>query len=103
MVHAENVSPFPFFSLSCLGLADNALSDDGIQRLTAPLRMFGKGATSLQYLVLAGKWLGQNPSLQQCFPVFSVGITIIFHQCTNWLIFIKTSKYFYISNLHSRV
>ncbi|XP_064624968.1 leucine-rich repeat-containing protein 42-like [Lineus longissimus] len=40
--------------LTCLGLADNALTDDGVQRLTAPLRMFGKGPTSLRYLILSG-------------------------------------------------
>lgn len=51
-------SHFPFLgSLVKLFIGANCLSDAGLQRLTAPVRVMKKGLENLQLLELSGKFI----------------------------------------------
>ncbi|XP_038068201.1 leucine-rich repeat-containing protein 42-like [Patiria miniata] len=58
-------------SLTRLGLASNSLSDVGIQRLTAPLRVMRRGPRKLGILDLAGNNLISDKSAGQYLTVFT--------------------------------
>ncbi|KAK0146268.1 Leucine-rich repeat-containing protein 42 [Merluccius polli] len=74
-------------SLVKLFIGGNCLSDIGLQRLTAPVRMFKKGLDNLQLLDLSGQLLSSCPPIISAFKVQNLyvknnSITCNNHWCT---------------------
>ena len=69
-----------------LGLQDNALSDEGIRRMTSPIRMFKKGPLNLHKIDISGsqsKW-HEIHVVQSCqFPQVQRSLFIA-HCVVNW-------------------